>query len=341
MDFGLLMPFQNPARWARPFPELYQEQLGHIVAAEQLGYDTIWLTEHHFDQDGWSPALLPLAAGIATRTRRIRIGTCILILPFQNALRVAEDATTVDILSNGRFDLGVGKGYRVNEFTGFGIPRQTRDAQLEEGLEVIQKAWTEQTFSHDGAYYQLQDVELTPRPVQTPHPPIWIGARGKRAVERAARMGFHLIGTGEVEQQRAYDRELERQGRDPADYHLCQLRWVYVAASRDQAWNEVGEHLYHLFSSAFPLLKKAGDLPADRAMAQLPSLEQLRNVDPTIPGGAPIVGTPDDCIRAIERYQRETRVSHLAMGMHLPGLASEKVLASLELFARQVMPRFR
>ena len=341
MDFGLLMPFQNPARWARPFPELYQEQLDHIVTAEQLGYDTIWLTEHHFDQDGWSPALLPLAAGIATRTQRIRIGTCILILPFQNALRVAEDATTVDILSNGRFDLGVGKGYRVNEFTGFGIPRQTRDAQLEEGLEVIQKAWTEQTFSHDGAYYQLQDVELTPRPVQTPHPPIWIGARGKRAVERAARMGFHLIGTGEVEQQRAYDRELERQGRDPADYHLCQLRWVYVAASRDQAWNEVGEHLYHLFSSAFPLLKKAGDLPADRAMAQLPSLEQLRNVDPTIPGGAPIVGTPDDCIRAIERYQRETRVSHLAMGMHLPGLASEKVLASLELFARQVMPRFR
>ena len=341
MDFGLLMPFQNPARWARPFPELYQEQLDHIVTAEQLGYDTIWLTEHHFDQDGWSPALLPLAAGIATRTQRIRIGTCILILPFQNALRVAEDATTVDILSNGRFDLGVGKGYRVNEFTGFGIPRQTRDAQLEEGLEVIQKAWTEQTFSHDGAYYQLQDVELTPRPVQTPHPPIWIGARGKRAVERAARMGFHLIGTGEVEQQRAYDRELERQGRDPADYHLCQLRWVYVAASRDQAWNEVGEHLYHLFSSTFPLLKKAGDLPADRAMAQLPSLEQLRNVDPTIPGGAPIVGTPDDCIRAIERYQRETRVSHLAMGMHLPGLASEKVLASLELFARQVMPRFR
>lgn len=341
MDFGLLMPFQNPARWARPFPELYQRYLEDIVAAEQLGYDTIWLTEHHFDQDGWSPSLLPLAAGIATRTQRIRIGTCILILPFQNALRVAEDATTVDILSNGRFDLGLGKGYRVNEFAGFGIPRQTRSAQLEEGLEVIQKAWTGKQFSYAGDYYQLHDVELTPRPVQTPHPPIWIGARGGRAVERAARMGFHLIGTGEVEQQRAYDRELERQGRSPRDYYLCQLRWVYVAPTREQAWQEVGEHLHYLFSSAFPLLKKAGDLPADRAMSALPSLKQLRHVDPTIPGGTPIVGTPDDCIRAIERYQRETRVSHLAMGMHLPGLASEKVLGSLELFARQVMPRFR
>lgn len=341
MDFGLLMPFQNPTRWARPFPELYQHHLDHIATAEQLGYDTVWLTEHHFDQDGWSPSLMPLAAGIATRTQRIRIGTCILILPFQNALRVAEDAATVDILSNGRFDLGIGKGYRVNEFAGFGIPRQTRNAQLEEGLEVIQKAWTEKKFSYDGDYYQLQDVELTPRPVQTPHPPIWIGARGKRAVERAARMGFHLIGTGEVEQQRAYDRELERQGRNPKDYYLCQLRWVYVAATREQAWQEVGEHLYYLFTSAFPLLKKAGDLPADRAMSELPSLEQLQNVDPTIPGGAPIVGTPDDCIRAIERYQQETRVSHLAMGMHLPGLAPEKVLGSLELFAREVMPRFR
>ena len=139
MDFGLLMPFQNPARWARPFPELYQEQLDHIVAAEQLGYDTIWLTEHHFDQDGWSPALLPLAAGIATRTQRIRIGTCILILPFQNALRVAEDATTVDILSNGRFDLGVGKGYRVNEFTGFGIPARPATPNSKRGWRSFKK----------------------------------------------------------------------------------------------------------------------------------------------------------------------------------------------------------
>ena len=341
MDFGLLMPFNNPARWAQSFPELYRTQIEQIVKAEELGYDTIWLTEHHFDQDGWSPSLMPLAGGIATRTQRIRIGTCILILPFQNALRVAEDAATVDIMSNGRFALGIGKGYRVNEFEGFGIPREERNAQLEEGLEVIQKAWTEKKFSHDGRYYQLKDAELTPRPVQTPHPPIWIGARGKKAVERAARMGFHLIGTGEADQQRAYDEELERQGRNPKDYHLCQLRWVYVAESREKAWEEVGEHMYYLFTSAFPLLKKAGDLPADRAMSQLPTLEQLKNVDPTIPGGAPIVGTPDDCIRAIERYQEETRVTHLAMGMHLPGLAPEKVMGNLELFAEKVMPRFK
>ena len=151
MNFGLLMPFQNPPRWARPFPELYREQIDQIVRAEELGYDTVWLTEHHFDQDGWSPSLLPLAAGIATRTRRIRIGTFILVLPFQHALRVAEDAATVDILSDGRFDLGVGKGYRVNEFTSFGLPREQRNAMLEEGLEVVRQAWTEECFSFAGA----------------------------------------------------------------------------------------------------------------------------------------------------------------------------------------------
>lgn len=341
MNFGLLMPFQNPSRWARPFPELYREQIDQIVKAEELGYDTIWLTEHHFDQDGWSPALLPLAAGIATRTQRIRIGTFILVLPFQHALRVAEDAATVDILSNGRFDLGVGKGYRVNEFSSFGLPREQRNAMLEEGLEVIRRAWTEECFSFAGRYYQLTDVQLSPRPVQKPHPPIWIGARGKKAIERAARMGFHLMGTGEVEQQRDYDRALERHGRNPKDFFLAQLRWVYVAESREKAWDTVGEHLYYLFTSAFPLLQQAGDLPADRAMSQLPSLEQLRTIDPTIPGGAPIVGTPEDCIRAIERYQQETRVTHLAMGMHLPGLAPEKVRGCLELFAREVMPHFK
>ena len=341
MKFGLLMPFWNPARWERPFPELYQNLLDQIVRVEELGYENIWLTEHHFDTDGWSPALLPLAAGIATRTTRIRIGTFILILPFQHALRVAEDSITVDILSNGRFDLGVGKGYRNKEFNAFGFPRDQRDARLEEDLAVIQGLWTNESFSFDGDYYHLTDVCLTPRPVQPPHPPIWIGARGKKAVQRAARMGFHLMGTGEVAQQRAYDDELERNGRNPKDYYLAQLRWVYVAESRDKAWDLVGEHMHYLFSSAFPLLKEAGDLRADRAMDRVPSVEELRNIDPTIPGGAPIVGTPDDCIQALQRYQDETRVTHLAMGMHLPGLALDKVTECLELFAQEVMPYFR
>lgn len=341
MHFGLLMPFQNPPRWAQPYPDLYREQLEQIVLAEELGYDTIWLTEHHFDDDGWSPSLLPLAAGIATRTQRIRIGTFILILPFQHALRVAEDAATVDILSNGRLDLGVGKGYRVKEFQGFGVAREQRDAQLEEGLEVLRRAWTEERFSFDGQYYHLRDVRLSPRPVQEPHPPLWIGARGKKAVERAARLGCHLMGTGEAAQQRFYDQALAQCGRNPHEFFIAQLRWVYLAETREQAWGDVEAHLHYLFTTAFPLLKEAGDLRADRAMREPPGPQALRTIDPTIPGGGPIVGTPEDCRRAIERYQHETRVTHLALGMHLPGLAPAKIRQSMTRFAREVMPHFK
>ncbi|MBI3246185.1 MAG: LLM class flavin-dependent oxidoreductase [Deltaproteobacteria bacterium] len=341
MRFGFMMPFQNPSRWARPYPEIYREFIEQTVLAEELGYDTIWLTEHHFDDDGWSPSLLPLAAGIATRTSRIRIGTFILILPFQHALRVAEDAATVDILSNGRFDLGVGKGYRLKEFHGFGIPRDQREALLEEGLEVIRRAWTEESFSFEGKFYQLRDVRISPRPTQQPHPPLWIGARGRKSVERAARLGFHLMGTGEAELQRVYDRTLEQHGRNPRDYSLTQLRWMYVAKTREQAWEDAGPHLSYMFETALPLLKEAGDLPKDRAMRDAPALRDLQKVDPATPGSFPVIGTAEDCVRALRTYLQETRVTDLALGMHLPGLAPEKIRQSMTIFAREVMPHFK
>jgi alkanesulfonate monooxygenase SsuD/methylene tetrahydromethanopterin reductase-like flavin-dependent oxidoreductase (luciferase family) len=143
MDFGLLFAFRNPPPVQVPFAELYGKQFDLAVLAEDLGYDTIWLTEHHFIDDGYSPSLLPIAAAVAARTRRIRIGTFVILLPLHNALRIAEDAATVDIISNGRFDLGVGQGYRIPEFVGFDIPRRERGARLQEGAEVIRRAWTE------------------------------------------------------------------------------------------------------------------------------------------------------------------------------------------------------
>ena len=108
MKFGLVEDFRNPPQWQRPYPELYQDLLDQIAHLEDLGYDNIWLTEHHFTEDGYNPSLFPTAAAIAARTQRIRIGTFIVLLPFQHPVRVAEDATSVDIFSNGRFDLGVG-----------------------------------------------------------------------------------------------------------------------------------------------------------------------------------------------------------------------------------------
>ncbi len=132
----------------------------------------MWLSEHHFLEDGYLPSLLPIAAAAAARTKRLLIGTSVLLLPFHNALRVAEDAAVVDIISGGRFMLGVGLGYRLEEFRTFGVPVKERVARLEEGLEVIRRAWTQERVTFHGRYYHLDGVTVTPKPVQQPHPPI-------------------------------------------------------------------------------------------------------------------------------------------------------------------------
>jgi len=126
MDFGILLPFRNPAQWHAPITKIYDEHIEEAVLAEELGYDHVWTTEHHFYDDAWSPSLLPILGAIAQRTSRIRLGTFIIILPFHHPIRVAEDAATVDILSKGRLDLGLGQGYVVSEFESFRIPRRER-----------------------------------------------------------------------------------------------------------------------------------------------------------------------------------------------------------------------
>src|SRR5216683_7121366 len=176
LNIGLLFPFRNPPAWRRPWPQYYAEQLAQIRRAEELGFDEAWLTEHHFAEDGYSPALFPIAAAIAAITTRIRIGTNLVLLPLHNAVRVAEDAATIDVISNGRFDLGLGQGYSFSEFAGYGVDRKARASRLEEGIEVIRGAWTKENFSYSGRHYNVKNIAIMPPAVQKPHPPLWIGA---------------------------------------------------------------------------------------------------------------------------------------------------------------------
>ena len=147
MSFGVTYDFRNPAHAGRSFVQLYRETLNHIVAAEDMGFDTVWLTEHHFTDDGYLPSLLPMAAAIAQRTRKVHIGTNVILLPLHHPLRVAEDGAVVDILSNGRFALGAAVGYRPVEFEMLGVSVHERGGRIREQLEIIAQAWMQGSVS--------------------------------------------------------------------------------------------------------------------------------------------------------------------------------------------------
>jgi len=141
VNFGLWYDFRNPAPWTVPFETLYAQTLEQITDAERLGFDSVWITEHHFCADGYTPSPLVIAGAIGARTRRLRIGTNLMILPLHNPVRVAEDAATLALLTGGRFDLGVGIGYRELEFREFGRQVSQRPSLIEEAIAISRKAW--------------------------------------------------------------------------------------------------------------------------------------------------------------------------------------------------------
>jgi probable F420-dependent oxidoreductase len=336
VNFGLLMSFRNSSRNELSYSELYRKHVDLAVEAEEMGYDTIWLTEHHFVDDGYSPSMIPLAAAIASRTKRIRIGTFVLLMPLHHPLHVAEDAATLDVLSNGRFDLGVGQGYVPREFAGFNIPREERSRRLREGVEIVRRAFTEENFTFEGQCYTVRDAMLYPRPVQRPHPPIWIGARSRPATERAARNGYHLAGTG-AKQAQIYRDAMTAAGRNPAEFNIAQLRFGFLAAKKEKAWDECEFALHYLMMRYGQWLAEANDVAGDENYTKVPPVGELRHSDAAT--FDLIVGTPDDAIAQIEAM--EPYSTHLALGMALPGIEPKKVRASMKLFAENVIPHFR
>jgi alkanesulfonate monooxygenase SsuD/methylene tetrahydromethanopterin reductase-like flavin-dependent oxidoreductase (luciferase family) len=338
MKFGLMFDFRNPEQWRKPYPTFYKSQIDEIVRLEELGYDNVWLTEHHFFEDGYNPAVLPTAAAIAARTSRIRIGTFVLLMPFHNPVRVAEDAVCVDIISGGRFDLGVGQGYRAEEFSALNIPRRERSERLAEGIELVHRLFTEANVTFDGKYTRVTDMTLHPRPVQLPGIPIWIGCRTQKATERAARMGFHLMATLGPDPAIPYQAALKENGRDIKNFNVAQLRAVYVARNADQAWEEASPHLHYMMANYGQWLAEANDAEGDKQVWNISSPSELRK-SPMAAGL--MIGTPDEVAGKLEKFRAEFTCTHFVMATQLPGLDPVKATRSSELFAKEVMPHFR
>ncbi len=195
MKFGLF----GSALAKRGGPDLdsgqgFREWVDYVVEAEALGYDSIFVVEHHFTGFGQVSASLNLLTWAAARTTTLRLGTAVIVLPWHNPVLLAEQAATIDLLSGGRLDFGVGKGYRHAEFASFCIPQEEADARFDEGLELILKSWTsEQRFSHHGRFWHFENIIVEPPTAQKPHPPIWMGAGSPDSIRKVARRGAKLL----------------------------------------------------------------------------------------------------------------------------------------------------
>lgn len=239
VTFGLAYDFRNPEPWRTSRERLYRETLDQISWAEELGYRSVWLTEHHFCDDGYTPSPLTIAAAIGTRTRQMQIGTNLIVLPLHDPIRIAEDAATVSILTGGRFRLGVGQGYHEAEFDGFGRKLRHRPSLLEEGIEIIRRAWTGEPVSFTGKRFRVDGLRITPVPEQAP--PILVGALADPAIERAARIGDGFLDTLNASGAK-YVEALGRVGKDPAAGRIYGLQWAIIDEDPERTWAQIGAH---------------------------------------------------------------------------------------------------
>ena len=299
----------------------YRGFIDYVVEAERLGFESVFLVEHHFTGAGQVSASLTLLSYLAARTSRIRLGTAVVVLPWHNPVLIAEQAATLDLLSGGRLDLGVGKGYRAPEFAGFCIPQSEATERFDEAIEVIRKAWTtEGRFSHHGKRWHFENIIVEPEPVQQPHPPLWMAGGSPDSIKRAAREGFNLLLDQLGSTQLTIDRvamfreECERAGRPYEASMVAAARALQMIHSETER-----EEAYAVRAQTWKVI---GDL----ARGEAPP-EDVRKDD------SPLLGTPDEVAAKLERLQ--------AGGVETVLLVDPKAsVASLRAFADEVMPLF-
>jgi probable F420-dependent oxidoreductase len=242
MRFGLFGSAEAPRTTEGDQARGFREYIETMVEAERLGFYSTFLVEHHFSGSGQVSAPLDLLSWVAARTTSIRLGTAVLVLPWHDPVLLAERAATLDLLSGGRLDFGVGRGYRHSEFAGFGMPRDEAHARFDESLAVIRKAWrSDEPFSHSGQFWHYHQIVVEPPPAQKPHPPIWIAAGNPESVRSVAALGANLLldqfASTEAIGERIALFKAECEARDRAfdSMDVAVARNLYVARDADDA----------------------------------------------------------------------------------------------------------
>jgi alkanesulfonate monooxygenase SsuD/methylene tetrahydromethanopterin reductase-like flavin-dependent oxidoreductase (luciferase family) len=240
MKVGILQFFGWRDR-SVPLASVYGSALERFCIMDRTGYDAVWLAEHHFSSFSVCPSVHMMGAMAAARTTRLRIGTAVSLAPFYNPLRLAEEVALLDVLSGGRVNWGAGRGFERSEFAAFGIPGEESAARFHETVDIVLKSWTQQRVTHKGTYFEYDGVEVLPKPVQAPHPPVWMAASSTPAIEWAARQGYsilmdpHSSRADLIAKRRHYGSVLEEAGYSDAGRDIPMARLIAVDETAGKA----------------------------------------------------------------------------------------------------------
>ena len=329
LRFGFGFDLRNPAHWSRTWPDIYAEHLDFIAWTETLGFEHVWLAEHHGIADGYLPSPLIMAAGIAARTRTIRIGTGVALAPFYHPVRLAEDCAVLDVLSNGRFDLTLGLGYLKFEADAYGFDLKKRGRLTDELLQIVRPLWRGETVDFAGEFFQIRNARIFPRPVQERGIPLFIGGATKPGFRRAAVYGDGYCGP--IEDFPAYVAALREAGKDESVARIrCMSSsdmWFLVSHDPAAALEEVAPHAYYQMNQYAEWQKDVG-----WGIQQM-SFEEFKK------SGVMKVLTPKQAVEYIQGRREAAPIETFCM--HAPaGFPLDKYAKYVELFAKEVLPAF-
>ncbi|HLW18600.1 MAG TPA: LLM class flavin-dependent oxidoreductase [Actinomycetota bacterium] len=343
MRFGLgQFTLQIPPWDKRTHAELYADTLELAGWAEDAGFDSFWLAEHHAASDGYIPSTLPFLAAVAARTRTIELGTAVLLAPFHDPLRIAEDAAVVDNISNGRLNLGLGLGWAPEEYRMFRAQQKGRGKRLGEFAQVLKAAWTKDRVTFEGEYLQYDDIEVAPKPARAGGPPVWLGGNAEAALRRSARFGDGYFppssATFDTLPDLAANLLAKRKELNPEQpYRFGSFQNVGLGDDEDDGWRSIRDGVMHVRGSYMLWGQGARDVSGAREAAE-PFEEQIRSTC--------IVGSPEQ----VAAKMRPTVEKIDALGfadtftsviLAPPGTPADRARAAIDRFARDVIPALR
>ena len=350
MDFGVFLDFAS-RKGATP-NEIFQESFDLVDLAEQSGLDTVWLGESHFNPNrSVLSAPTVVASSIATRTKRLRVGNAVQVLPLISPLRIAEEAATVDQVSEGRFEFGVGRSGNANAYEVMGIPYEESPARFQEALDIILEAWKGERFSYHGKYNHIDDATITPGTYQKPRPPVRLASTQEDSFARVGRLGFPIflsvrgMDVNDLENNLKEYHKAWREAGHPGDGGDISVRVpVYIGATQEEAISEPKETTEAFFARQRRMYEErlkrgGGDLPEER----LSRAERLANLTyEDILETRVIFGTPDMVVDRLRQFKEMLGLTGFAAELNPGGLLPPAAVhRSMKLLADEVMPAFK